>query len=186
MTRWLIALAVAGALAAAPAAARADDLPSGQLGTVGGVRQGTGQLGEVFGLGGMLGMRAGWQRSSTERHWSFGVGWEVLWGFFAANDPGISNESLRLLEMNLGLRVRRLLGQGTPRFLLLQSGVTVLRSNVPIPPDSERNYVGPYVGLGIEQYLLGRFLLTVEWRYGVLVGGPGSLTGLISFSVGNR
>jgi hypothetical protein len=186
-SRRLSIAACAALLALGAGNARADDLPVGQFGAIGGVRQGVGQLGEVFGLGAVVGVRAGYHRSSTERKWTLGVGWSVMWGFFAADDPGISDESLRLLEMNLGLRVRRLLGEGgVPRFLVGTVGGTILRTNVPVPPDMDRTYAGPSLGIGVEQYLLGKYLLSVEWQYGVLVGGPGSLTGIVSFSLGTR
>lgn len=182
----LAAAAAVVACVAGSAPAHADDLPVGQIGALGGVRQGVGQLGEVFGLGGVVGIRAGYQRSSTESKWSLGADWSVLWGFFAADDPGISDEALRLLEMSGGVRLRRLLGEDVPRFLVPRTGVTILRTNVPVPPDMDRTYFGPYLGVGIEQYLLGKYLLSVEWQYGVLVGGPGSLTGMVTFSVGDR
>lgn len=178
----LVAWMLVAWMLAAPA--RADDLPPGQFGVVSGVRQGVGELGEVFGLGAMIGVHAGYHRSSTDRHWSLGVSWAVLWGFFTADDPGISDESLRLLELDFNLRARRLMGGGVPRFLVVSVGATLLRTNVPIPPSTDRTYFGPSLGLGVEQFLMGKYLLGFEWRYGLLGGGPGSLTGLVTFSFG--
>ncbi len=156
-----------------------DDLPDGKFGVVSGLRQNIGSLGDSFGLGWLLGIEAGYQPGAL------GASWEVLWGQFAVSDPEIVDSSLGILEMNFGLRLRRIIGAGEPRFAVATAGVTVLRTAVPIPPDGVRNYVGPYLGLGIDQYLFGRYLITFEARYGVLFNGPQSLSLVASFAFGS-
>ena len=165
--------------------ARADDLPVGRFGAIGGVRQNTGSLGDLFGLGWMLGVEAGYQPSSLTESFSIGASWEVMWGRFGADDPELVEDELSVLEMNFGLRLRRSLGN-QPRFLVVGSGVTLLRTSIPIPPDMDRLYIGPYAAVGLDQYLGGSYLLTFEARYGLIATGPSSMTLVASFSFGSN
>jgi hypothetical protein len=180
-------IAVAVVLCAALAApAGADDLPVGKFGAIGGVRQNTGSLGDAFGFGWLLGVEAGYQPSPITQSLSLGVSWEVMWGRFGADDPDLVEEELSVLEMNFGARVRRMLGSNQPRFLVVVGGVTLLRTSVPVPPDMDRLYLGPYAGIGLDQYLGGTYLLSLEARYGLITGGPSSMTLVASFSFGSR
>ena len=78
------------------------------------------------------------------------------------------------------------LGEGTPRFLIGNAGVTMMRASIPIPPDSSREYVGPFAGLGYEQLILGRYMVAAEARYGMIIGGPTGLTLNLSLAFGSR
>lgn len=155
---------------------RDDGLPAGKFGISAGVRQGLGSLGNDFGPGVVSAVEAGYHLSGPDSALSPGLHWSVAWGWFGFDDQASLTGSLKLLEFNFGARVRRLLGSEVPRFIALGGGLTLLRSNVPIPPDLERVYVGPYVTLGIEQYLSKEFLLSFEARYGLIVGGPGGIS----------
>lgn len=179
----LALLVVAGA---APPAVAQSELPAGRFGVATGVRQNTGALGNSYALGGVIGIEAGYQPSKAGRTYDLGASWAVLWGFFPSDDPELVKEWLRVLEMSFGLRFRRSLTQSTPRFLVASGGVSLYRTNVPVPPDGDRLYLGPYVGIGIDQYLANRYLFNLEARYGLLGGGPGSLSLLASFTVGSR
>ena len=183
MKRALRAL-VATALIGSSTPAVADSLPAGRFGVVAGARTGVGALGDRFGWGPVWGMEAGYNPADTERDWSFGVAWSVLWGYFGADRPEVSDGSLWLLEMNLGGRVRRLVGEANQAYLVGSMGLTLLRTNTPIPPDNERSYVGPYAGIGLEGYANSKYLLSFEVRYGVFAGGPGSLSIWAGFSFG--
>ncbi len=183
MRRGFCALVVA-VLCAAAAPAGADELPAGRFGVIAGARTGTGALGDRFGFGPVWGMEAGYNPADTERNWSFGVAWSVLWGWFRADRPSVNDGSLWLLEMNFGGRVRRRLGATSQAYLVGNVGVTVLRTNTPIPPDDKRSYLGPYAGIGVEGYASAKYLVSFEARYGVFAGGPGSLSFLLGFSFG--
>jgi hypothetical protein len=173
--RTLLALALVAVLGADAVAQDAEEgLPPGNFGMSIGVRQGTGRLSDDFGVGMVMAMEAGYHPTSPDRSVSFGLEWSVAWSWFGSDQASISG-SLRLLEFNFGARLRRLINEPLPRFLVLGSGVSLLRTNVPIPPDDERFYLGPYVAAGVEQYLFEKLLLSFEIRYGMLVGGPGSI-----------
>ena len=163
-----------------------DDLPVGRFGFVGGFRQNTGQLGDDFGLGYLIGVEAGYQPSSLAKNFSLGVSWEVLWGQFDADNPELVETELSVLEMNFGLRLRRAIGEAEPQFFVAAAGVTLFRTSIPVPPDSDRLYVGPYAGVGLDRYLAGRYLLSFEARYGLIAYGPSSLSLVLAFSFGSR
>jgi len=172
------------ALALTPGAAAAEKLPSGKIGLLMGVRQGLGELGH-FSLGPTGGVEAGWQPTNTDRRFSFGVAWSVLWGY---QWPGTSSQnasSLASREMALGLRVRILVSHDSPAFLAFHAAASTLRTSVPVPPDDKRSYWGGFVGFGGEAYLAGRYLLEVQGRVSQIVGGPTSLILLVGFSFGS-
>lgn len=170
---------------AAPAAAQSE-LPAGRFGVATGVRQNTGALGNSYGLGGVVGIEAGYQPSKAGRTYDIGAAWAVLWGFFPSDDPELVKEWLRVLEMSFGFRLRRSIAPRKARFLVGSAGLSLYRTNVPVPPDGDRLYLGAYVGIGIDQYVANRYLFNLEARYGLLGGGPGSLSLVASFTVGSR
>lgn len=190
---------VAGATAvvllasAAPAARAQDatDIPKVRFALVFAGRGNAGQLNDRFGHGWMWGFEAGWQPSYLGIAWS--VAWSVprwtaigLGGSFETTDPMAVDEPLGLTELNLGLRVRWPIARETPRFLLITGGGTMLRSTIPIPPDSSRDYVGPYAGIGVQQLLAGRYMVGFEGRYGMLVNGPQGVTFSLSVAFGSQ
>jgi hypothetical protein len=168
------------------AAAQDEDegLPSGNFGLSVGVRQGMGRLSDDFGPGLVTAMEAGYHPTRPDSSLSFGLEWSVAWSYFGSDQASIAG-SLRMLEINFGVRLRRLIHDPLPRFLVVSSGVTVLRTNVPIPPDDERLYLGPYVSAGVEQYLFEKLLLSFDVRYGLLAGGPGSISLALGVGFGN-
>jgi hypothetical protein len=182
-------LALVIAIAAlAPRDAAAEDLPPGRLGIVAGVRSGTGELADAFGLGAVFGFEAGWQPMSTEDRVGFAARWSVLWSSFDVfgygADPESLTGSLRVLQLDAGARIRVAPRPGTGGILSAGFGVTALRSNVPLPPDQEREYVGGYGAGGIEYLLTRRILLSVEVRYGLIFAGPGAVDVLIGVATG--
>jgi hypothetical protein len=107
----VVALAIC-AIAACPALAHAEDeLPIGRFGVASGLRQNTGELGDDFGFGWLIGIEAGYQPSSLAKNWSLGASWEVLWGQFGADNPELVETELSVLEMNFGVRLRRVMGE---------------------------------------------------------------------------
>ncbi|MCG8418182.1 MAG: hypothetical protein MJE77_09600 [Proteobacteria bacterium] len=162
-----------------------DSLPPGKFGVSVGVRQGFGQLGDDFGPGAVGAIEAGFHPAAFDQRLSIGLHWSVAWGWFGFVDNQASvTGSLKLLELHFGTRIRRMLGD-PQRFLWLGTGVTLLRSNVPIPPDLERDYIGPHVSLGAEQFLAGSFIVSFEARYGLIVGGPRSISLALGIAFGH-
>lgn len=197
---WRAALVVAVlAGTAAPGASYAQtdtDVPEVRFAMVLSGRGTFGEFGDQFGHGMLWGFEAGWQPGRLGVAWS--IGWSVpqwtaygLGGFafggsFEDGDPMAVDPTAGLTEMSLGPRLRWPLSEETPRFLLGTAGVTMLRATIPIPPDSSREYIGPYAGIGYEQLLLGRYMVAVEARYGMIVGGPAGLTVNVSLAFGSR
>jgi hypothetical protein len=175
-----------------PTSVRADlkDLPAGKIGATAGLRQGVGSLGNAFALGPLIGFEAGYHpRLLWFQNWSFGVNWSILWGTFDPDDASQVAGDLNVREMSMGIRIRRLLAgeeEEVPRFVVLSTGVSLLRSNVPLPPDADRDYIGPYLGFGVEQYLARRYLLSFEARYGIIGSGPGSFSFMVGFAFGSK
>ncbi len=187
--RKLLLTALVGALALVGArdVALADGaLPAGGVGMAGGARHGVGRMAALYNLGLVWGVQAGYQPTGLDQKWSVGGVWSVLWGRLGASDPSVNDGTLHTLEMNIAVRIRRLMSSRDPVFLTISPiGLTLLSTDLPIPPDGERRYWGPYAGVGGEMFLGEKYSLSVEARYGVFTGGPGSLTYLFCLSVGS-
>lgn len=186
MLRLAASLLVLAGVAALPAPAHAqredEALPAGRIGVNLGVRQGLGRLGNEFGVGMLGGIEAGYHPTRLDQRLSPGVFWAVRRSWFGDDEASIAG-SLDLIELDFGARLRMAQELGAPRFLVLGAGASVLRTNVPLPPDDRRNYVGPYVSLGFE-FFAGRVLFGVDARYGLIALGPGSLSWTLSASLG--
>lgn len=169
-------------LAAPPSAhaQRADALPSGRIGASVGVRQGMAGRGGDFGI--MAGIEAGYHPTRLDQRFSLGGFWAVRRSWFGEDQGSIAG-ALDLIELDFGARLRVALERGAPRFVVLGAGASLLRPNVPLPPDDESTYVGPYASLGFEFYF-HEVLIGLEARYGLLALGPGSFSLLGGVSVG--
>ncbi len=150
------------------------DVSRGSVGVVGQVAQNTGETGDAYRLAYLLGVNAGYEVVRLNK---FTIGALWSWGLgeyrFAADE--LADDRVRLLEMSLGFRGRRLLGRKTPRFLSVGAGVTMLRLNRALPPDDKRLYLGPYATIGLDQFVINRLMLSFAVRYGLVVNGPSSL-----------
>ena len=113
-----------------------------------------------------------------------GVSWSLLFCTVYAGDESLVAETITTVEMNLGLRGRVRVAD-TLRAAAITGGGTLMRSSVPLPPDDDRMHIGPYAG-GALEFVVGKYLISVEGRYGLLVGGPPSATLLVSASVGSN
>jgi hypothetical protein len=176
--RWLVALAL---VAATAATARAESVPKGRLAAVAGLRNGTQSLNDAFGMGFLYGVEAAWEPLREGQRFGYAIAWNVLFGNFG-EDPAAITGSLDIVEMDLGLRAR-FAPNDPARSLFIGGGGGLLRANAPLPPCNRRNYVGGFVGFGLEQLALGKALVTLELRYG-LINGPGSLSVLLGFGFG--
>ncbi len=169
-------------------------IPSGRFGVSAGVRQGLGSLGSDYGIGAIARLEAGYHPTSLERRLSLGVHWSFLWGWFGFDDAASVAGSLALIEVSLGAKVRMMLDRRNRMFFALGSGFSLLRTNVPIPPDDERMYRGPYLSIGVETlrridvpveaFPFGFDALGFEARYGFIAGGPGSISVMVGFGLG--
>lgn len=180
----IAALAVALGAPAKAAGQERKELPAGRFGVVLGVRQGLGQLGEDFGFGGVGGIEAGYHPSAVGRRFSFGVQWSVLWSWFGYDDIASVAGSLTMIELGAGARLRVVIDEETPRFLTLGVGGNLLRTNVPIQPADDRNYLGLCFALGTEQLVFDALMLGFEARYNKLPSGPGSISIVLGVSFG--
>ncbi len=177
----VVAMIVTMGVALPSARAQAEDeLPRGRIGASVGVKQGTGGLGGDFGV--VAGIEAGYHPTGLDQRFSLGAFWAVRRSWFGEDETSIAG-ALNLIELDFGGRLRVALERGAPRFLVLGAGASLLRANVPLPPDDSRHYVGPYGSLGFEVYVNG-VLIGLEGRYGLLAFGPGSFSVLGSVSLG--
>lgn len=186
MQRLAAILIVLAGVAVLPAAVRAqpedETLPAGRIGVNFGVRQGLGRLGSDYGVGMVGGIEAGYHPMRLDQRLSLGAFWAVRRSWFGDDEASIAG-SLDLIELDFGARVRVAQERGVQRFLVLGAGASVLRTNVPLPPDDRRNYVGPYASLGFE-FFVGDVLLGVDARYGLIALGPDSVSWTLSASLG--
>jgi hypothetical protein len=184
------AVVVAAALAASAGPARADDLPSGMFGAVFGVRQGTGPVTRQFGFGALWGMEAGWQPMTTQQRIGWSIKWRTLFSGFWSNEPANLTNELRVLEMDAGVGIRITPKPGSLRYLDLGGGAALMRSNVPLLPDSCnppigcRAFYGPYASAGLEQFVSGNVMLTFEIRVGLIGTGPATLSAITGVKFG--
>jgi hypothetical protein len=163
--------------------ANADTLPSGMIGPIFGGRQGTGAVGPQFGLGALWGVEAGWQPMRAAQRVGIAVRWRTLFSGYWSNDSSNVADLLRVIEMDLGAYGRVALGQ-QPRYFDFGGGWSVLRSNIPLPPDAKRSYTGPWVGVGLEQFIGSSTSVTIEIRAGEVAFGPTTLSAIFGVKFG--
>ena len=162
------------ALAGPARPARAETIPSGKLSMVVGVRNGLGELSDAYGLGQIFGIEAAWQPMRETQRVGFALDWGVTWVNFnplfgyGDPDPASITGRLDLLELSAGARLR-IAPTGTfGRYLTVGGGASVLRSNVPLPPQDDRSYIAPFASAGVDIHshlLWGRVMYSVEVRY---------------------
>jgi hypothetical protein len=179
MVRVLVALAL---VMLTTASARADVMPKGRLAAIGGIRNGTQSLNDAFGMGAVYGVEASWEPLGDRQKLGYAILWNVLFCNFGS-DPAAITGSLDEVEMNLGARLR-FAPRDPARTLFLGGGAALLRANAPLPPDDKRAYIGGFGGFGVEQLAFGKALITLEFRYGLIGNGPGSLSVLLGIGFG--
>lgn len=179
--RLLCALAVVAA--GAESASAQVEVPKGNIGLVGHMHQNNGAAGDAYRFTWLVGVTAGYEPGRLS---NFGIGasWTLAGGQYFSADASLPDARVGVLEMSLGLRLRWLLGETTPRFIVVDAGGTILRTGRAVPPDNERTYLGPYAAVGLDQYVGRRLLLSFALRYGMIAGGPGSFGVRFSLSVG--
>ena len=163
-----------------------DPLADGKLGLSLGVTSAVGASSSDFGFGLVVAAEAAYQPIDVDSVWGWGLHWSTAYCWCSASAAASVTGNLRSLSMSLGARVRRAMSELRPRFAFVGAGVELLRTNVPVPPDDQRDYLGPYVSAGVEQYQgSGSYLVGFEVRYGMIATGPSNLSILLSFGFGN-
>ncbi len=176
--------AIAFAVGAAHASARAEPLPSGSLGVMFGAGGGTGEYARSLGLGYyQFGSQAAWQPMTTEQRIGWSLKWSFLFGTMYGADSARIDLNLRTLQMDFmaGLRIRP--GTNKRRYLALRGGVELFRANEVIQPGNSRAFVGPVAAAAFEQYAFGAFLFNVDVRYGLIGAGPAEIALLAGVSI---
>ena len=175
-----LVVAIAVVLVAAPASA--DELPSGALGGVLCLNNGTGASAKVLGFGYCIGGMASWQPTTRGRRWGFTARISTLFGtspqkwFFMSgtNSTAATLEELSTVQMDatIGLRLRP--WSALDRFLTVRIGGQILRTNQPVPsrtsPGEERELYGAITSIGLDQYIASAAMLSIDVRYGTLFG----------------
>ena len=177
----MVCLAVAGSGRVAQADEADDKLPAGRLGLRTGVRGGSGLY--DFGFGFTTAVVAGYHPTTRHQRVSWGIEWAAAWSFFEFADTASITGTIRLLEFELGPRLRLRPSPAARRFVVLGAGLSLTRASVPIPPDNQRAYLGPYISLGLEPKV-GEFSLSFDFRYSMLAFGPRTMTLGVTVSVG--
>jgi len=198
--RW-VALTALGCCLSAPAAAGAqaneeeieseedDDAGSdSHLALVLTGRVYTAQLAEDYYPGVLMGVEAAYQPGPL------GVGLRIAWtmpsglaeyGLFGAKDETSALDHLQLTEMAFWLRIRFQVSEVFPHSVVGGIGAELLRSSIAIPPDGDRRYFGPFVGLGIKQRITRTMGALLDLRYGMIWGGPTGYSVTIGWAFGS-
>ncbi len=159
-----------------------DETPPARLGLVVGMRQYLGEVGDTYGFGLLAGINAGFK----PKWLPVGFLWSVLFGLIDSSDPRNVDTDLSIVEMSLGLHGRLAISRRSLRYLFATAGASFLRTENTLPPDGKRQFLGPYVGVGWEEYFLGSYLVGLEARYGLITGGPEALSLNLSINFGNK
>ena len=188
MARRAPTLARAAALAAtlvamAPAApAAAEPLPAGRVSAVLGGRTGTGSLYSSIGAGVAWGFEAAYAPLRAPQTIGVGVTWSMLWSYYWGDSAPVS-DAMRMVELDLGARVRMMLGTHRRTVLFVGGGPTLIRTNDPLFADGGRSDLGPWGAVGVET---GRFgeVVTASLRYAVIRDGQGTVGLMLSVGAG--
>lgn len=183
--RLLIAIVLAVVLTMAASDTEAQiDVPRGSIGFLGQVQQNTGEAGDAYRFAWLLGVTASYEVGRV-RNLTVGAAWSWARGLYDGADAGLADERVGVLEMSLGMRVRRRVGSSTPRYFVAGAGATILRLDRALPPDDDRLYLGPYATVGLDQYLGAGPMISFALRYGLIGTGPASLGVRLGISFGS-
>jgi hypothetical protein len=158
--------------------AKAEPLPSGTIGLLGGGVAGTGADNKRIGYGiYSFGMQASWQPMTTERTRGWTLRWSTMFGRLYNGSAAQIDDVLLTVQMDLMLGVRYRPWTSPRRYLTLCGGGEVLRTNQPIPRSSDdmtvhRNFVGGIASIGFDQYLGSLAMLNIDVRFGLVGSAP--------------
>lgn len=164
---------VVAALVAAPTAAAAEDLPTGRLSFLTGARNGTGGLAEELGLGWMVGIEAGYKPMAPTQRVGWGATWSTQFSWYGDGSARVADQ-LAMVEMDLGLRARAVMGARRRLVVHVGGGGALIRLNEPVVRDGARDQVGPWGSAGVE-FRAASFIWGVALRYATIVDGSGTI-----------
>lgn len=167
------ALAAASAAIAVPAAASSEPLPAGRLSVLGGARNGTGGLADELGLGYAFGVEAGYQPMSPTQRVGWGASWSTQFSRYGEGSSRVADQ-LKMVEIDLGLRGRVVMGARGRLVLHLGGGGSLIRMNEPVVRNGDRDQVGPWASTGLEFGFFG-FIWGVSMRYATIIDGSGTI-----------
>lgn len=179
------AAAVMAAVALAAPATAAADLPAGRIAIAGGVKSGTGRLASSIGLGYAIGFEAGYAPMERNQRVGIGGSWATTWSYYRGGSARVADE-MRMLEMDLGVRIRVALGARKRQVMFFGGGGSLIRTNEPVFDDGDRTEYGPWGAAGIEgrDPVFGAVLTAVTMRYAVIRDGQGTLSVMLSIGGG--
>jgi hypothetical protein len=168
------ALVAMTATTAMTAVAAADDgLPTGRLSVLGSLRNGTGGLAEELGLGYGFGLEAGYQPMGPTQRVGWGASWSTQFSRYGAGSARVADQ-LKMVELDLGVRARVVMGARRRLVLHVGGGGALLRLNEPVVRDGKRNEIGPWGSAGVEFGAVG-FIWGISLRYATIVDGSGTI-----------
>jgi hypothetical protein len=170
------------AAAAAPAPAAADPMPTGRVSAQVGLKAATGSFAARMGLGYALGLEAAYQPLRPDQSLGLALSWFTTWSYFGEGSARLG-DSLSMLELGGGARVRVPLGVRRRQVLFLGGGLAILRLSEPALEGGDRSYVGPWATGGVEGVLFG-VQLGLEARYVVTATDDGTVAFLLSAGFG--
>ncbi|HVV85388.1 MAG TPA: hypothetical protein VHE35_20145 [Kofleriaceae bacterium] len=174
--------ALAAAALAAPRVAAADPMPLGRVSGQVGMKAGTGAFAARLGTGFAFGFEAAYQPLGADQSIGLGLSWSTTWSYYGAGSARVA-DSLAMLEMAAGVRVRVPLGAHRRQVLFLGGGGAIIRANEPPVGDGDRTYLGPWAAAGVEFMLLGA-QVGVEARYVLARSQDGTLGAMLSIGFG--
>jgi hypothetical protein len=176
-------LAALATLAAAPAAAAADPMPTGRISAHGGLKAATGAFAARLGLGWALGVEAAYQPMRPDQSIGLGLSWSTTWSYYGEGSARVS-DSLSMLELQAGLRARVPLGARRSQVLFLGGGASLVRTNEPPVVDGDRAYLGAWAAAGVESVVFAT-QVGIEARYVLARSDDGTIGLLLSVGFGS-
>lgn len=167
--------------------AESDRLPSTSLGVTTGIVAGAGPSAKPLGFGFALGFAAAVQPMRSDQR----LGWSVRWSSLFQYQNILSNATaarisgdVRLYQADVVFRGRFAPTERSGTYLTAGVGVSLLRANQPVPPDSQRVWAGGLVTLGVDKYVWSGFLLSLDARFGLIGNGPTTFATLLTVGYG--
>ena len=149
-----------------------------------GAKRNVSVLGDQFGTGLVLGVDAGYQLAYFASRLSLELGSAALFGWTGANNPAEFAGQLKSVELSASVRLHLHTGDLTPRSFYIGGGGAILRTNIPVPPNDQRQHFGPFGVIGVRQFL-GGYAVSLDARYGILFSDqPTGLTLVLGISLG--
>lgn len=192
MRRGVACACVVAAMALA-APATAEPMPAGRVSLVSGVRTGTGSLYTSIGTGWVMGVEAGYAPLRAPQTIGLGLTWSLLWSSHGSGSARILDQ-LQMVELDVGARVRMMLGPRRRTVLFVGGGAALIRTNEALFADGDRSLFGPWGAVGIERMVFVSLrpvlpvsfetLMTTSARFGAIRDGQGTAGLMLSFGFG--